>query len=42
MGLMMIFCGMTLKRRGMLGVSVKKMKVLAVEMERVTLTGNGR
>jgi len=41
MGLM-IFCGMTLKRIGMLGVSVRKMKALTVKMETVTLIGKGR
>jgi len=42
MGLMMIFCGMTLKRIGMLGVSVRKMKALTVKMETGTLIGKGR
>jgi hypothetical protein len=31
-------CGMTIKRMGMLGVSVRKMSALTVKMERVTLT----
>jgi hypothetical protein len=39
---MMIFRGMTLKRTGMLGVSVRKMKALTVKMETVTLIGKGR
>ena len=39
---MMIFCGMTLKRIGMLGVSVRKMKALTVKMETGTLIGKGR
>jgi hypothetical protein len=30
-------CGMILKRMGMLGVSVRKMKALTVKMETVTL-----
>jgi hypothetical protein len=30
-------CGMTIKRMGMLGVSVRKMSALTVKMERVTL-----
>jgi hypothetical protein len=39
MGLMMICCGMALKRMGVLGVSVRKMKALTVKMETVTLSG---
>ena len=39
---MMIYCGMTRKRMGMLRVSVKKMKALTVKMETMTLTGKGR
>jgi hypothetical protein len=39
MRLMMICCGMAAKRMGMLGVSVRKMKALAVKMETVTLIG---
>jgi len=35
-------CGMAAKRMGMLGVSVRKMKALAVKMETVTLIGKGR
>jgi hypothetical protein len=42
MGLMMIRCGMAMKRMGMLGVSVRKMKTLTVKMETVTLIGKGR
>ena len=37
--MMMMHCGMEVKRVGMLGVSVRKMQALTVEMERVTLTG---
>jgi hypothetical protein len=37
MGLMMICCGMTVKRMGKVGVSVRKMKALIVKMETVTL-----
>jgi hypothetical protein len=33
----MICCGMALKRMGMLGVSVRKMKALNDKMETVTL-----
>jgi hypothetical protein len=36
MGLMMICCGMTVKRMGMVGVSVREMKTLTVKMETVT------
>jgi hypothetical protein len=42
MGLKMICCGMTVKRVGMFGVSVRKVKALTVKMETVTLTGEGR
>jgi hypothetical protein len=41
MGLMMC-CGMTVKRMGMLGVSVRKMKAMIVRMETITLLGTGR
>jgi hypothetical protein len=40
--LMMISCGMAVKRVGILGVSVGKMKALTVMMETVALTGKGR
>jgi hypothetical protein len=33
---------MTMKRMGMFGASVRKMKVLIVKMETVTLIGKGR
>jgi len=39
---MMICCGMALKRMGLLGVSVRKMKALTVKIEIVTLIGKGR
>jgi len=42
MRLMMICCGMTVKRMGMLGVSVRKMKALTLNIETVTLIGNDR
>jgi hypothetical protein len=42
MGLIMICCGMKVKMMGMLRVSVRKMKVLTVKMETVTLIGKGR
>jgi hypothetical protein len=41
MGLMMVCCGMAVKRMGMLGVSVRKTKALTVKMETVTLIGKG-
>jgi hypothetical protein len=41
MGLMMICSGMAVKRTGMLGVIVRKMKALTVKMETVTLIGKG-
>jgi hypothetical protein len=42
MGLKMVCCGMAVKRMGMLGVRVRKVKALAVKMETVTLTGKGK
>jgi hypothetical protein len=39
--LMMTGCGMAMKRLGMFGASVRKMKALTVKMERVTLIGKG-
>jgi len=41
MGLMMIRCIMAVKRMGMLGVSVRKMKAL-LKIETVTLIVKGR
>jgi len=38
---MMMCCGMTVKKMGMLGVSVKKMKALTVKMETATLIDKG-
>jgi len=37
-----ICCGMAVKRKGILGMSVRKMKGMNVKMETVTLTGKGR
>ena len=37
---LMICCGMAGKRMGMLGVSVRKMKALTVEVETVRVFGN--
>jgi hypothetical protein len=34
-------CGMAVKRMGMLGVNVEKMKALTVKMDRMTLIGTG-
>jgi hypothetical protein len=42
MGMIMICCGMTVKRMGMLGVSVRKMKALTVKLETLTLIGKVR
>jgi len=42
MGLMVVCCGMALKRMGKLGVSVRKMKALNVKIKSVTLVGKGR
>jgi len=42
MGLMMKCCGMAVKRMGMLGVTVRKMKVLTVKIGTVTLIGKGK
>jgi hypothetical protein len=42
MGLMVICCGMAVKRIGMLGVSVRKMTALTVKMQIVTLIGRCR
>ena len=39
---MMIYCGMAVKSMGMLRVSVKKMKVVTVRIEVVTLIGKHR
>ena len=39
---MMICCGMKVKRMGMLGVSVRKVKALTVKMSTATLFGKGR
>jgi hypothetical protein len=40
MGLIILCCGMVVKRMGMLGDN--KMKALTVNMEKVTLIGEGR
>jgi hypothetical protein len=37
-----MYCGMAVKRMGMVRVSIRKMKVLTVKMETVTLSGKGR
>jgi hypothetical protein len=39
MGLMMICCGMTVRRMEMLDVSVRKMKASTVKMQTVTVIG---
>ena len=38
----LIRCRMAVKRMGMLGVNVRKMKVLTLQMETVQLVGKGR
>jgi hypothetical protein len=38
----MTHCGMTVKRKGMSGEGVRKMKTLTVKMERASLIGKGR
>jgi len=42
MRLVMICCGMAVKRMGMLGVNVRKMKALTVNFKMVTPTGKGQ
>jgi hypothetical protein len=42
MGLMMMCCGIAVKRMGMVGMSVRKIEALTVKMETVTLIGKGR
>jgi hypothetical protein len=39
---MMMCCGMAMKRLGVLGVSVRKMKAQNVRMETVTLIGKDK
>jgi len=39
---MMMYCGMTVKKMGLLGVSVRKVKPLTVKMETMTLFSEGR
>jgi hypothetical protein len=41
MALMVICCGIAVKRVEMLGVSVRKIRALTVKMETVTLIGKG-
>jgi hypothetical protein len=40
--ILVICCGMAVKRMGIVGVSVRKMKALTVKMETVTVIGRGR
>jgi hypothetical protein len=42
MRLMMVCCKMAVKRLGILGVGVGKVKALTVKMETVTLIAKGR
>jgi hypothetical protein len=39
---MVICCGMSVKRMGKLGVSVRKVRALTMKMETVTLIATGR
>jgi len=39
---MLICCGMAVKRTGILGVSVRKMKALTLKMYRLTMVDKGR
>jgi len=39
---MLVCCGMAVKRTGMLGVSVRKMKALSLKMYRLTMVEKGR
>jgi hypothetical protein len=39
---MMVCCEMTVKRMGMLAVSVRQMKALTVTLQTATLIGKGR
>jgi len=38
---LMICCGICEKRKGMLGVSLRRMKALTVQMDTVTVIGKG-
>jgi len=40
--MMVVCCGMALKRMGKLGVNVRNMKALNVKIKRVTVIGKGR
>jgi hypothetical protein len=42
MALLMICCGMAVRRMGMFRVNVRKMKALTAKMETVTLISEGR
>jgi len=42
LGVMVVCCGMIVKRMGMLGMSVRKLKALTVKVETVTMIGKGR
>jgi len=39
---LMTYCGIPVKRMGILGVNVRKMKTLTLKMETVTLRGKDR
>jgi hypothetical protein len=42
MGLMMVCCGMLVKKMGMIRISLRKMRALTVNIEKMTLIGEGR
>jgi hypothetical protein len=42
MEMMTMCCGMVIKRMGTIRVSMRKLKALIVNMEKVTLIGEGR
>jgi hypothetical protein len=42
MRLMMMYCGMAVKRMSMLGICVRKMRAQTVKLETLTLTFKGR
>ena len=39
---MMVYCEVVIKRMGTIRVSVRKMKALTVNMDKVTVIGEGR
>ena len=39
---MMVCCGMLVKKMGMIRISLRKMRALTVNIEKMTLIGEGR